>query len=463
MLIAKKRVRALPSGRLASRYPPDHSSSNHFSSDDSSSNSPSDSSSGYSSNTSSGRSIPYYSFDTPTVSFVGPSRKRRRSPAISVPLATPVPGAFSPIRANLLPPYKRIRGEDIDGDIAAAEAATAREADVGVEVGIGSDGDDEVESEDRGTIEIRVDRVIKSVQRDQGHRMLVTSQHSVVMLDMIGVLERDNMRLRGMLCVERERETMPTATRTGMTHVTIEEMIERRVAKALEAYRNRIAKVDLAVYGFVKGVQRSRHEDDNGDDNGDGGRIGNGNGLGGGNGDGNPNVNVGGVVPVALEMVFYISNFPWEYQMVLEEKDLVKKFIGGLPDNIQGNVIAAEPTRLQNVVRIANHLMDQKLKGYVARNVKNKKGFDNDSRDNRVQQPPFKRQNSNGQNVARAYTLRNSEKKGYTGPLSYCNKCRLHHEGQYTVKCRNCKRVGHLTRDCRDAVATTTQGAPKPN
>ncbi|GJS96551.1 hypothetical protein Tco_0803519 [Tanacetum coccineum] len=162
MLIAKKRVRALPSGRLASRYPPDHSSSNHFSSDDSSSNSPSDSSSSYSSNTSSG-----------------------------LPLATPVPGAFSPIRANLLPPYKRIRGvvtasnyddsfnesyeaytepdidsdvqEDIDGDIAAAEATAAREADVGVEVGIGSDGDDEVESEDRGTIEIRVDRVIKSV------------------------------------------------------------------------------------------------------------------------------------------------------------------------------------------------------------------------------------------------------------------------------------------------------------
>ncbi|GKD67960.1 putative reverse transcriptase domain-containing protein, partial [Tanacetum coccineum] len=44
------------------------------------------------------------------------------------------------------------------------------------------------------------------------------------------------------------------------------------------------------------------------------------------------------------------------------EDEIGEKFIGGLPDNIQGNVIAAEPTRLQDVIRIANNLMDQKLK-----------------------------------------------------------------------------------------------------
>ncbi|GJS19589.1 putative reverse transcriptase domain-containing protein [Tanacetum coccineum] len=38
-------------------------------------------------------------------------------------------------------------------------------------------------------------------------------------------------------------------------------------------------------------------------------------------------------------------------KMVLEEEDRVEKFIGGLLDNIQGNVIAAEPTRLQDAVR----------------------------------------------------------------------------------------------------------------
>ncbi|GJT81388.1 putative reverse transcriptase domain-containing protein [Tanacetum coccineum] len=38
-------------------------------------------------------------------------------------------------------------------------------------------------------------------------------------------------------------------------------------------------------------------------------------------------------------------------KMVPEEEDRVEKFIGGLPDNIQGNVIAAEPTKLQDAVR----------------------------------------------------------------------------------------------------------------
>nr|GEY67329.1 hypothetical protein [Tanacetum cinerariifolium] len=59
-------------------------------------------------------------------------------------------------------------------------------------------------------------------------------------------------------------------------------------------------------------------------------------------------------------------------EMVREEEDQVEKIIGGLPDNIQGNVIAAEPMRLQDDIRIANNLMDQKLKGYVVKNVENK-------------------------------------------------------------------------------------------
>ncbi|GJW55914.1 reverse transcriptase domain-containing protein, partial [Tanacetum coccineum] len=73
-------------------------------------------------------------------------------------------------------------------------------------------------------------------------------------------------------------------------------------------------------------------------------------------------------------------------KMVPEEEDRVEKFVGGLLDNIQGNVISAEPTRLQDAVRIANNLMDQKLKGYA---------------------------NTGGQNVARAYVAGNNEEKKY--------------------------------------------------
>ncbi|GKA94667.1 putative reverse transcriptase domain-containing protein, partial [Tanacetum coccineum] len=116
-------------------------------------------------------------------------------------------------------------------------------------------------------------------------------------------------------------------------------------------------------------------------------------------------------------------------KMVPEEEDRVEKFIRGLPNNIQGNVIAAEPTRLQDAVRIANNLMDQKLKGYAL---------------------------TVGQNVARANAAGNNEKKEYEGPLPYCNKCKLHHEGPCTVRCGKCNKIGHLTWDSKVTNSTTS-------
>ncbi|GJU25385.1 putative reverse transcriptase domain-containing protein [Tanacetum coccineum] len=62
-------------------------------------------------------------------------------------------------------------------------------------------------------------------------------------------------------------------------------------------------------------------------------------------------------------------------RMVPNEEDKVKRFVGGLPENIQGNVIAAEPTKFQDAIRVANNLMDQKLKGY-ARSAENKRRKD---------------------------------------------------------------------------------------
>ncbi|GKC54334.1 reverse transcriptase domain-containing protein [Tanacetum coccineum] len=55
--------------------------------------------------------------------------------------------------------------------------------------------------------------------------------------------------------------------------------------------------------------------------------------------------------------------------------------------------------------------------------------------------------------VARAYTIGANEKKAYAGNLPYCNKCKLHHVGPCTVKCSNCKWLGHMTRDCKEYVA----------
>ncbi|GJZ91593.1 putative reverse transcriptase domain-containing protein [Tanacetum coccineum] len=121
----------------------------------------------------------------------------------------------------------------------------------------------------------------------------------------------------------------------------------------------------------------------------------------------------------------------------------------------QGNVIAAEPTRLQDAVRIANNLMDQKLKGYAVRNAENKRRLDNNYGNNRGQQPPHKRQNTGGQNVARAYVAGNNEEKKYEGNFPLCNKCKLHHLGPCTVRCVKCNKVGHLARNCRVTNPTT--------
>nr|GFC72912.1 reverse transcriptase domain-containing protein [Tanacetum cinerariifolium] len=99
-------------------------------------------------------------------------------------------------------------------------------------------------------------------------------------------------------------------------------------------------------------------------------------------------------------------------RMVPDEEDRVERFIGRLPDNSQGNVIAVNPARLQDAICIANQLMDKKLQGYAARSAENKRKMKSNPRNNRGQQPPFKRQNNTGQNVARAYTVRNNERKG---------------------------------------------------
>ncbi|GJR43726.1 reverse transcriptase domain-containing protein [Tanacetum coccineum] len=145
-------------------------------------------------------------------------------------------------------------------------------------------------------------------------------------------------------------------------------------------------------------------------------------------------------------------------RMVLEEEDKVERYIWGLPNSIQGNVTSARTIRLQDIVKLANTLMDQKIHVFAARQVDNKIMMENNPRDNHVQQPPYKRQN-----VGRAYTAGPGEKKEYARTLPLCNKCKYHHTGPSTTKCGNCKRIGHQTKDCRSLAAATNQIAPVAN
>nr|GEV26394.1 putative reverse transcriptase domain-containing protein [Tanacetum cinerariifolium] len=345
---------------------------NGDSSSQTSSNSHSDISS-YSSSrhSSSGHPLSDSPCDSPTATSVRPSCKRCRSHTSSVHIASFVPRALSLVRVDLLPPRKRIRyfDSETDFEVSLEEGYVPyvpREIGLGVNVedsyepytepDIDPDttAKEEAESSTRGTIEIRVDRVthpvvlddtaelvredspelvsadrslevmqrvldvvmqelydhmveipvhrvkvIESVQRDQGHRIVVTSQQSATMSERIGTLEWDNVRLRGLLNVER---TVGVDAAYAMTWKALMKLMTKT------AYNQRFQELTLLCT-----------------------------------------------------------------RMVLKEEDQVEKYIGGLLDKIQRNVIVVEPVRLQDAIRIANNLMDQKLKGYAIKNDENKR------------------------------------------------------------------------------------------
>ncbi|GJS53402.1 reverse transcriptase domain-containing protein [Tanacetum coccineum] len=144
MMTARKRVRLLPVQQLAVRHSVNHSSSDYFSSDDSAQDSSSDSSSeasldfhsNASSDSSSRHSLSDHSSPDLSSTSARPSRKRRRSPMTSA--LPPVVGALSPIRADLIPLPKRIRGVDVEDE--SSEQSRSRGTDIEV--------DDDVERSD---------------------------------------------------------------------------------------------------------------------------------------------------------------------------------------------------------------------------------------------------------------------------------------------------------------------------
>ncbi|GJX66806.1 putative reverse transcriptase domain-containing protein, partial [Tanacetum coccineum] len=105
-------------------------------------------------------------------------------------------------------------------------------------------------------------------------------------------------------------------------------------------------------------------------------------------------------------------------RMVPNESDKVEKYTGGLPDSIQGSVMASKPKTLKEAIKLTRSLMDKKILTYAARQAKNKRRLDNNSRNNNAQQPPNKRQN-----VTRAYTVGSGEKReNQTGNGEACGR-----------------------------------------
>ncbi|GJX10996.1 putative reverse transcriptase domain-containing protein [Tanacetum coccineum] len=146
-------------------------------------------------------------------------------------------------------------------------------------------------------------------------------------------------------------------------------------------------------------------------------------------------------------------------KFVANETEKVDKYLSGLPDNIYGNVKAAKPKTLDEIIELANDLMDRKLLTYAERQSDNKRKADDSSRNNHNhQQQPFKRQN-----VARVYNMGTGERKPYGGSLPKCNKCHLHHNGPCTQRCHKCNKIGHFARDCRSTGNTNVANTQKGN
>nr|GEY69424.1 reverse transcriptase domain-containing protein [Tanacetum cinerariifolium] len=466
MMTVRKRVGPLHVQQFAVRHSADHYSSNYFSLDDSARHSSSDSSSETSSyfhsdalsNSSSRHSLSDHSSPDLLSTSTGLSRKRRRDSGYLADVE--VDPRETSLRDDVM-----IRGsdephleQDIDLEIQAeidecfAYVDALRDRGIDARVVVEAVDREESEMGTRAPVEVRVERVTLPImledtpepaqeERDikciyetlgsMGRRIVGVESAVTALTERIAELERDNMRLRDTASVESQRvdrlqhgmsrmqrelrrmrrfwfydrvrvrrfEGKIPNTRSGasITHEEVKELVARRVAEEMEVHEAAMNLEPLNENGDEqesenggnrnrgnRGNENEGNRDGGNGENGDGGNVGNENGgnKDGGNREnknGNRNRNHGmnyrGFMPVAQECTF-------------------QDFLKCKPHNFSG------PEGV----------------GYAARSAKNKRRMESNLRDNRGQQPPFKRQNISGQNVARAYAAGNNEKRGRDCP-----------------------------------------------
>ncbi|GKB66800.1 hypothetical protein Tco_0928212 [Tanacetum coccineum] len=73
-------------------------------------------------------------------------------------------------------------------------------------------------------------------------------------------------------------------------------------------------------------------------------------------------------------------------RMVPEEVDKIDRYIWGLPDKIHGNVTSSQSARLQDPIKMANRLMDQKIRVKAAKDDDSKRKWDDEQEGNHHQQ-----------------------------------------------------------------------------
>ncbi|GJU78115.1 putative reverse transcriptase domain-containing protein [Tanacetum coccineum] len=136
-------------------------------------------------------------------------------------------------------------------------------------------------------------------------------------------------------------------------------------------------------------------------------------------------------------------------RMFPEETDEVKKYVGGLPDMIWGNVMSYRPQTMEETIKFANDQMDQKLITITERQAEQKRKLEYNARNNQGHQQHNKRQNT-----GRAYTAGPGEKREYTGslPLSSGPNGNNNNRGNFGTThnvgtCYECGVQGYFKRD----------------
>ncbi|GJU20541.1 putative reverse transcriptase domain-containing protein [Tanacetum coccineum] len=150
-------------------------------------------------------------------------------------------------------------------------------------------------------------------------------------------------------------------------------------------------------------------------------------------------------------------------RMVEPERVKVDAYIRGLTDNIKGEVTSSKPADLNEAVRMAHKLMEQKSQARNERILEGKKrkwenlqGGNSSGKGNQKDNSRQTLQNNQKQGNARAMVTAPTD-----GKLPLCERCFTRHVGQCTIKCHKCGKVGHKARYCREkSVATGANAQP---
>ncbi|GJS83943.1 putative reverse transcriptase domain-containing protein [Tanacetum coccineum] len=152
-------------------------------------------------------------------------------------------------------------------------------------------------------------------------------------------------------------------------------------------------------------------------------------------------------------------------EMVPSEKKKVEAYLRGLPENIKGETTSSRPVVLNEAVRMAHTLMEQKLQAKAERIAEsnkrkwesnnnqggnnNNQGGNNNNRRNYQNNNRHNQNNNQRHGNARALTTTQNAGANQTGVASKCNRCGLCHFDQCPPKCNNCGKMGHKEKDCR--------------